>query len=61
MNLSLKAPASFYVSFLEHLLHAGAVLTTLSSTASLVMRDCCTAGIIIPILQVNKPQLLETE
>lgn len=61
MNSPLRASNSCHLSFFEHLLCAGGVLTTLGNIVFLIMTNFYAAGVIIPILQVKRPQLLETE
>lgn len=61
MNLPLRASDSCHLSFFEHLLCAGGVLTTLDNIVFLIMTNFCAAGVSIPILQVKRPQPLEAE
>lgn len=61
MDLLLKDPDSCHLSFIDHLLWIAAVLTTLGNFVSLIITNFYAAGNTFPILQIKRPQLLETE
>lgn len=61
MNSPLGASDNCHLSFFEHFLCAGGMLTTLGNIVFLIMTNFCAAVVIIPVLQVKRPTLLETE